>query len=329
MASRAASRLAALPVVDLAPLLSSNWKSEAALHTARELARSASGLGFLLVENAPLQPPLVRRALEGARKFFLEASPAAKRAAQAQRGLRGYSRFESAGGPEDGIEALSVGNPAAAAGALRREYYARRGVPAELQSSTNEENRWPPDASELRRDMEAAWEAAAATSLLLLRALEAGLGLPEAALQRLHQRRDFLFQFKYYPQPTAPAVAAGRVRFPEHADLSSVTLLAQDAEAGLEVWSEQHREWLRIAHDASLRRLLVNTGDFVERWSGGRLPSTRHRVVAAAGAGAGDRVSAVFFAQPDWDAPLTQLAGERQAQEGEEELAGDRMPLEF
>ena len=74
----------------------------------------------------------------------------------------------------------------------------------------------------------------------------------------------------------------------------------------------------------------MNVGNFLERWTCGALPSTLHRVVDIGSADELDRerISLVFFAQPNWDAPMHPLiAAEAPYGQDDDNMAGDLMPF--
>jgi isopenicillin N synthase-like dioxygenase len=174
-----------------------------------------------------------------------------------------------------------------------------------------------------------------------------------------HDRRDFNLEAKLYPAtaaaagsvqkrtkpparkmlrgataslpPSMPATAVAPAPHPTpvtverlstHQDLSSVTLLIQDAMGGLEVVDGETGEFVPVPvlDDA----VLVNAGIFLERWTGGRLVATPHRVRnATAEANSRDRCSVVLFAFPDFDAPIRSFFDEG----GPVCLAGDLQPM--
>lgn len=70
--------------------------------------------------------------------------------------------------------------------------------------------------------------------------------------------------------------------------------------------------WLDV--DPVEGALVVNIGDMMSRWSGGRWKATRHRVVHK---GEGYRVSVPFFFEPDWDARVPGNEGEGEMTYGE------------
>jgi isopenicillin N synthase-like dioxygenase len=85
-----------------------------------------------------------------------------------------------------------------------------------------------------------------------------------------------------------------------HVDTGFVTLLAQDGVAGLQA-RHLTGEWLDVPPADDL--LAVNFGDCLERWSGGRVKATLHRVL---GLGR-ERKSIPFFYEARADAEIRPL----------------------
>jgi isopenicillin N synthase-like dioxygenase len=88
----------------------------------------------------------------------------------------------------------------------------------------------------------------------------------------------------------------------EHVDSGFVTLLAQCDAAGLEV-QRRDGEWIDVAPDRD--ELVVNFGAVLERWTGGRVRATPHRVVSRSPV----RHSIPFFYEPRADAVIAPLPG--------------------
>lgn len=87
----------------------------------------------------------------------------------------------------------------------------------------------------------------------------------------------------------------------EHADSGFVTLLAQDGVEGLQA-RNHGGAWIDVPPaDATLA---VNFGQLLERWTGGMVQATRHRVIAPKQ----DRFSIPFFYEPRADARIAPLA---------------------
>jgi len=110
----------------------------------------------------------------------------------------------------------------------------------------------------------------------------------------------------------------GGVSCGAHTDYGCVTLLLADETRGaLQAWvvDEGDREggrWVDV--DPVPGALVVNIGDMMGRWSGGRWKATRHRVVHWGG---GFRVSVPFFFEPDWNARVPGREGEGEVVYGE------------
>jgi isopenicillin N synthase-like dioxygenase len=86
----------------------------------------------------------------------------------------------------------------------------------------------------------------------------------------------------------------------EHADSGFVTLLAQDGVEGLQ--AKNHAgDWIDVPPADGT--LAVNFGQLLERWTGGVVQATRHRVVAPKRA----RYSIPFFYEPRADARIAPL----------------------
>jgi isopenicillin N synthase-like dioxygenase len=86
----------------------------------------------------------------------------------------------------------------------------------------------------------------------------------------------------------------------EHADSGFVTLLAQDGVEGLQ--AKNHAgDWVDVPPADGM--LAVNFGQLLERWTGGVVQATRHRVIAPKRA----RFSIPFFYEPRVDALIAPL----------------------
>lgn len=86
----------------------------------------------------------------------------------------------------------------------------------------------------------------------------------------------------------------------EHADSGFVTLLAQDGVEGLQA-KNHSGDWIDVPPADGT--LAVNFGQLLERWTGGVVQATRHRVVAPKR----ERFSIPFFYEPRADAEIAPL----------------------
>lgn len=117
----------------------------------------------------------------------------------------------------------------------------------------------------------------------------------------------------YYP-PVCPNLADQTkqiTRCAPHTDYGSLTLLFQDQHPGLQVLSPSGT-WMKIKPLPD--HLLINIGDMMEVWTGGRLKATYHRVTADHTDGLHhSRLSMAFFVHPDQDIVVSPLDGENEA----------------
>jgi len=168
-------------------------------------------------------------------------------------------------------------------------------------------------------------EQCAEFSMDILRIIALSLDLPDSYFVDLHNKHDCTFEMKHYP-PLGPIhlkeeefqyitlkdgskilkpqvqrpIHPDMMRFNEHRDLSSITLLFQNEIGGLQVKNTQG-EWLHAPKiDNSI---LINTGDIMQRWTNDLYPSTIHRVVTS-NEETSSRYSMVYFCVPNWDTSL-------------------------
>ena len=85
----------------------------------------------------------------------------------------------------------------------------------------------------------------------------------------------------------------------EHTDYGFMTILAQDNVGGLQIEAADG-QWLDIAPHPT--EFVVNLGDLLTHWTGGRYQARRHRVV---GGLSHDRYSIPFFLDPNVDADVS------------------------
>ncbi|WP_395022438.1 isopenicillin N synthase family dioxygenase [Dongia sp.] len=163
-----------------------------------------------------------------------------------------------------------------------------------------------PDLPEWRAAAATYYRAMESTGAKLMQALARGLGLPETVFDAAFRNGISTLRLIRYPvRPMAaldPAhrVGSGYMLGAPHVDSGLVTLLAQDGVAGLEV-EDRAGNWIGVTPTEGT--LVVNFGKLLERWTGGKLRATRHRVV---GSGA-ERFSIPFFYEPAVDAVIAPL----------------------
>lgn len=87
---------------------------------------------------------------------------------------------------------------------------------------------------------------------------------------------NFGFRLNYYPPIDAADPAAGGGRMLGHEDVDLFTFLPAPEEEGLQVLNRVNMKWIRL--NAPPGSIILNTGDYMQRITNDRLPSTTHRV---------------------------------------------------
>lgn len=151
-------------------------------------------------------------------------------------------------------------------------------------------------------------------SFALMRSIARGLGLPQHSFDAAFDDGISTLRLLHYPvRPASSFEGADRtgtwashdgkefyVLAGAHVDTGFVTLLAQDGVGGLQA---QHLDgsWIDVPPEEGT--LAVNFGKVLERWTGGRIRATKHRVL---GSGQ-ERFSVPFFYEARVDAVIAPL----------------------
>jgi isopenicillin N synthase-like dioxygenase len=284
-----------VPVIDL----SSRGSAPARGAIAEAIGRACASSGFFTIVGHGIPRALVDRMYTTTNAFF--RLPDADKDLVASR--PGASGFRRAGGttaqsldqktPPDLCEAFGVH----VTGELGEHERARLGdywAPWKLA------NLWP----SLPADFTPTWQeymsvmAQLASDLMRLFAL--ALGLDEDFFDdRFDNHVSSLTANYYYPQFDLPL--PGQLRRGPHTDFGALTVLYQEDDlGGLQVRTGDG-DWRDVP--ALPGSFVVNIGDLMALWTGGRWVSTMHRVVNPERGNTSSRLSIPFFYQPDHDAP--------------------------
>ena len=149
---------------------------------------------------------------------------------------------------------------------------------------------------------------------VLMRSIARGLGLPDRYFDAFFDRGLSTLRLIRYPvrddighasnaDPELWVTHAGKRRYltgKPHVDSGFLTLLAQDGVEGLQA-RHSNGDWLDMPPQEGT--LVVNFGKVLERWCGGRIRATEHRVI---GTGR-ERRSIPFFHEARADAEIAPL----------------------
>lgn len=176
-------------------------------------------------------------------------------------------------------------------------------------------NRWPDEPADFRAIVTNYYEQATAISLSLLCAIARAIGEPANYFSDKFDKPMALLRGNFYP--SRPADVTDRdFGIAPHTDYGCLTLLATDGSPGLEVQTH-NSGWMPV--NASPGTFIINFGEMLQMWSGGRVVATRHRVIG----GTNERISIPFFFNPRYDVNV--------APPGREEmmLAGDHLSRRY
>src|SRR4029079_18740126 len=103
-----------------------------------------------------------------------------------------------------------------------------------------------------------------------------GLGCDPHIYDRKLTETNFGLRLNYYPPLTDEQDNSGAGRLLGHEDVDLFTILPASRVEGLQVWNHRSGKWVRMR--APSGSITINTGDYMQRISNDRLPSTTHRV---------------------------------------------------
>jgi isopenicillin N synthase-like dioxygenase len=285
-----------VPVIDLSERSSPDGRRALAVAIGKACEES----GFFTVVGHGVPQALVDRMYATTKAFF--ELPDSEKDAVASR--PGFSGFRRSGGttaqsldrktPPDLCEAFGVH----VTGELSEAERAKLG---DYWASWKLANLWPDEPA----DFEATWHEymAVMTQLSgdLLHLFALALDLDESFFDdRFDEHTSSLTANYYYPQLESPL--PGQLRRGPHTDFGALTVLYQeDNLGGLQVRSRSG-EWCDVP--AIPGSFVVNIGDLMAMWTGGRWVSTLHRVVNPERGSTSSRLSIPFFCQPNHDAPI-------------------------
>ncbi|MDZ4718473.1 MAG: isopenicillin N synthase family oxygenase [Roseiflexaceae bacterium] len=272
------TKVEALPILDIARLEAGPIEREAFLAELRETAHT---IGFFYVTGHGIDPVLIQEVLTLARRFFAlpEADKLAIEMVNSPH-FRGYNRkgMEYTRGQRDWREQVDIG-------AERPTLPRDAGLPpwSRLQGP----NQWPDAMPELR-DVILRYQAAAEQlALRIIKVFAVALGQDENAFQPIYTPDpNILLKIIRYP---GRDLTEGDQGVGAHKDGGFVTVLLQEAQAGLQV--EHDGTWIDAPPIPG--SFVVNIGELLEMASNGYLRATVHRVVTPP-AGT-DRLSVAFF----------------------------------
>jgi isopenicillin N synthase-like dioxygenase len=154
-------------------------------------------------------------------------------------------------------------------------------------------NQWPDTPTDFAPIITDYYSRACLVAMDLLRGIAAAIGQRQDYFDNAFSRPMALLRGNYYP-PRPPWAGDHDFGIAAHTDYGCLTLLATDSVAGLDAQTP-NGTWVPV--QAHLGDFIVNFGEMLEMWSGGRVRATPHRV---RGSNA-ERISVPLFFNPNHD----------------------------
>ena len=157
-------------------------------------------------------------------------------------------------------------------------------------------NQWPAALPDFRSAVETYYKALDRAARRLTHLLARALGQPDDCFDRFFEHPTVYLRLLHYP-PIPQAAEADLYGSAPHTDYGFMTLLAQDDIGGLQVRATEKQslqlggDWIDVPFVTD--SFVVNVADLLSYWSGGRWPSTPHRVLN--NRSGKDRYSIPFF----------------------------------
>ncbi len=278
-----------IPTINIAPL--GNPEHPEYEGTVRHVMDACTGIGFLSITGTGIPQHLVDRVRSCARQIFDVDEPSKWRQAITRESYRGYIPMgfftpNDGSGQADKYEGYKLHLEVAADATIRQD--------CPLYGP----NRWPDEVPDAAGTILEYWKQLDRVANDLLGAFETGLNLRAGQLRDAFRMPLTNMTLLHYP-PQAPDDDGYGIH--PHKDTDALTIIAPDPVGGLEVQTRDGG-WITPAGPAD--GFVVNIGDMLELWSGGRLKSTPHRVVNQSGK---ERYSFPYFAVPRHDVVVSPL----------------------
>jgi isopenicillin N synthase-like dioxygenase len=294
-----------VPVIDLSAYHEGSAAGKAAV--AAQVDQACRDIGFLVVSGHGIPEDLIRETYDVSARFF--ALPhrdklAVERPAPDQ--VRGYSAVGGEGlsysldesTPPDIKESLSIGPVDVPKDDL---YFTSPAAGPHFAP-----NVWPREPADLKRIWSAYFRAMDGLARDMMRIFALGLKLDEFYFDNTIDRHISMMRVLRYPAQTTPPLP-GQLRAGAHSDYGSMTILRKEPDDRSLQVKNKAAEWVDVPVVEGT--FIINIGDLMQQWTNDIWLSTVHRVVNPAFDSPEnvDRLSIVFFHQPNYDALVSCL----------------------
>lgn len=286
-----------VPVIDLSGANTPAGR----LLAAKAIGAACETSGFFTVVGHGVDQALIDRMYQTSRAFF-ERPMEEKSQLSVMPGTNGFYASAGCGSASCGIESPPDLHEVFSATVRDNTI-----VPANAAALTTlpwiAANRWPDEPGAFREVWHEYSTALETLATDLIRLFALALGLDEHFFDDKIDDHVSTLSVNYYYPLTEPPLP-GQLRKGPHADWGNMTILYQDEKGGLEVEHKGHG-WVDVPYVRG--SFVINIGDMMEFWTGGRWVSTMHRVRNPEEGHAEARISIPFFHIPNPDAQIKPL----------------------
>ena len=230
---------------------------------ARDIGEAMEGIGFVILENHGIPPGLYEEAERKVAEFFTATPMDDKMRYEAQRhGSVNQGYFP--------IKQTSRMHPDLVEGWV----FCRRAFDLGENPDYRETDYWP--AAGYEPFFRQVIQHHEKLILPLMQSILTYLGCDQSLYDEKLTRTNFGFRLNYYPPITKEDDASGAGRMLGHEDVDLFTILPSHGVDGLQVLNRENMKWIRLNPPEG--SIIINTGDYMQRITNDRLPSTTHRV---------------------------------------------------
>lgn len=296
-----------VPVIDFSNAYSENVNERSKL--AEEIGNVVTNIGFLVLSNHGVNLDVVKKAQQQVSAFFsLPTDKKKEFSPKSKSYYRGYF------GMETGNLGATLGDKEALPDlreyfTLNRELgpacddYFKTGLAQEIFIP----NIWPDNTlPEFKKALLEYYREMEALAERIMRMFALSLGVDEFWFSsKIDKHMTNLVAANYPEQKNS--YSPSQIRAGSHTDYGSLTILKAENKPGLQV-KNKLGEWKDVPIvDNSF---IVNLGDLMSYWTGGKWVSNIHRVINPKTKDSNsDRQSIVFFHQPNFDAVIETIPG--------------------
>jgi isopenicillin N synthase-like dioxygenase len=287
-----------IPLIDL-----NRWCEGDRAAVAAETDAALQESGFLMVSGHGVSVEL-RAAVRAAAKRFFALSSEQKVPYAAPVSGRGWIPIGKEANAFYGVEADVTRADLKESYTLGRDFQTGD---AALDEAWFKPNVWPAEIPELAELCAEYAEAIRALNEELLRICAVALGLDEEWFAERSRNSPHTFNINRYPPLSETGVPReGQFRVGPHTDWGMLTILdRQVGYGGLQIQTLDG-DWIDAPHIEDA--FTINIGDLLERWTGNRWRSTRHRVLPPPSQSPSEElISLIMFMETDFDLEITPL----------------------